>query len=499
MHGFGIGEWAAVVAAALMVLVLRVVLPRENRRQLTTPLVLLVLHVVVRVLAVLVPAEERLRSVLDVTSLAFLLFSFARSGFLITVHAVVMRRLTRPLPKIFKDLLQALVYVGVVLVVLSHAGVEPGSLLTTSALLTAVIGLSLQGTLGNMFAGLAIQAQRPFDPGDWIQYGSEADHLGRVIEMNWRAVTVQTLDRVEMVIPNSKLADSALRNFSRPSVIVRREATVFAPPEVPPHRIRSVLAAAVRDVSGVATEPAPSVLLQEFGERGVQYRVIWFISDFDRREAIASAVRERVWYAMNRAGIAIPPPKRDVVVEQVTEATRAEQRAQKLAACERALEHVTFLSHLPADARRRLAEEAEERLYSPNEAVVREGEHGHELFIVERGEVRVEVQRSGMSLLELARLGPGAFFGEMSLMTGEPRRATVRAVDECEVIALRKEALAPILTANPELAELISRELAEREAALDKRVAEKASRGAKSSVEERSSVLLDRIRNFFHL
>lgn len=500
LHGFGLGRWAAVIAAGLMVLVLRGVLPPEHRRQATAPFVLLVLHVVTRLLAIFVPEDDpTLRRVLEIGSMAFLLFSFARSGFLITIHAVVMRRLTRPMPKIFKDLLQVLVYVAVVLAVLSHAGVEPGSLLTTSALLTAVIGLSLQGTLGNMFAGLAIQAQRPFDPGDWIQYGDEPDQIGRVVEMNWRAVTVQTLDRVEMIIPNSKLAESALRNFSRPSPVVRREAKVYAPIDVPPHRLRELLAAAARDVPGVAHEPPPNVMLHEFSERGALYRVVWFITDFDRREVIASAVRERIWYAMHRAGIAIPPPQREVVVEEVNPAILAEQSAEHVAARERALRGVSLFSHLPSDAMRRLAEEAEERLYAPGEAIIREGEHGHELFIVERGEVRVEVQRAGMSLVELARLGPGAFFGEMSLMTGEPRRATVRAVHECEVIVLHKHSLAPILTATPELAELISRKLAEREAELGERVAEKARRSQQVSVEERSSVLLQRIRNFFHL
>jgi small-conductance mechanosensitive channel/CRP-like cAMP-binding protein len=499
VRAFGAGEGAAIVVAAILVLAVRLVLPREYRRYAVAPFVMLVLHVLARGMAALFPEREALRDILDVTALALLLLSFARSGFLLTVHAVVMRRLTRPLPKIFKDLLQALVYMGVALVVLSSTGVEPGSLLTTSALLTAVIGLSLQDTLGNMFAGLAIQAQRPFDNGDWIQYGNEPGHLGRVIEMNWRAVTVQTLERVEMIIPNSTLADSPLRNFSRPSPLVRREAFVWAAYDVPPHRVRSVILDAVRDVVGVLPDPPPAVLAREFSERGVQYWVTWFITDFDNREPISAAVRERMWYALQRAGIAIPPPKRHVTLEQVTDESRARQQARQVEARERALQHVSFLAHLPADARRRLAEQAEERLYAPNEVIIREGQRGHELFIIERGEVRVVVDRADMSIVELARLGPEAFFGEMSLMTGEPRRATVRAVDECEVIVLRKDALAPLLAANPDLATLISRKLAEREAELDQRVAAKRRRGDEPSVEERSSVLLDRIRKFFHL
>ena len=108
-----------------------------------------------------------------------------------------MYRVTKywELPKIFRDILQTLIFAGVALAALHQAGVEPGSLLTTSALLTAVVGLSLQDTLGNLFAGLSIQAQRPFEIGDWIQFDSEAKHAGRVIEINWRATTVMTTAR----------------------------------------------------------------------------------------------------------------------------------------------------------------------------------------------------------------------------------------------------------------------------------------------------------------
>src|SRR5690606_4204865 len=174
---------------------------------------------------------------------------------------------------------------------LRQAGAQLDALLTTSALLTAVIGLSLQDTLGNLFAGLSIQAQNPFEVGDWIQYGEDERTLGRVIEINWRATKVLTLDAVEVVIPNGQLARAPIRNFTRPTSISRRSIPVVVPFHVSPHRVHTVLLGALRQVEGVLSDPPPAILTSGFEERGIRYRVVFFIGDFARREQIDSLVR----------------------------------------------------------------------------------------------------------------------------------------------------------------------------------------------------------------
>ncbi|MFW6050986.1 MAG: cyclic nucleotide-binding domain-containing protein [Myxococcota bacterium] len=498
VEAFGAGEGVAIGVAALLILALRFVLPAGERRLVVTPLVLLLLHVGAIALRGLVVADGAAHRALELTALALLLLSMGRSGLLLVIRTVRLRKGSRPMPRIFQDLLQAVVYAAAGLIVLRAAGVEPGSLLTTSALLTAVLGLSLQDTLGNMFAGLAIQAQRPFDRGDWIQYGDDPNRLGKVVEMNWRAVTVVTLERMEVVVPNSVLADTAILNFSKPTPLARREVFVWAPYGVPPHRVQEVLLSAIADVVGILAEPAPSVIVRDYTERGVQYWLRYFIGDFDRREIIAGEVRERIWYAMQRAGIPIPPPARRVAVEDVSAEKTERERQAAVDARERALRGVGFLADLPEASLRRLAELSEERLYAPGEVIIREGEVGHELYIIERGEVRVLADRAEHSVVEVARLGPGAFFGEISLMTGAPRKATVRAVGEAELIVLGKGALRPVLEEAPDLAAHISRKLAQREEELGARLSEKRH-NTTASVEERSNVLLDGIRRFFGL
>src|SRR5262249_22593961 len=197
-------EGLGVAVAIALLLALRLTLPAAERGRLGLPATTLALHLVAYAGIVLSAAGTDARRVLKPISLLFLLASIARSAVLLFVD-VAGQRLKRPLPKISRDIAQGLAYGAVGMLALREAGVEPGSLLTTSALLTAVIGLSLQETLGNLFAGLAIELQHPFEIGDWIQFDADPKHIGRVVEINWRATRVMTLDEVELIVPNATL------------------------------------------------------------------------------------------------------------------------------------------------------------------------------------------------------------------------------------------------------------------------------------------------------
>ena len=173
-------------------LVSRVTLPREERRLARLGLFLLLLYVLCRAGTAALPETHALTKTLRLSALFFLLASIGRSVFLILVHGLVTRRMGYRVPRILEDITQAGVFIGVALIALREAGVEPTSLLATSALLTAVIGLSLQETLGNLFAGLAIQGERPFELNDWIQFDEQSRRVGRVVEINWRATKLET-------------------------------------------------------------------------------------------------------------------------------------------------------------------------------------------------------------------------------------------------------------------------------------------------------------------
>jgi len=484
------------VLGLLLLLALGLTLPRPQRRRMLVPLGLYLAHFGVALVRVVVPDTASAARPLALVSVFLVWASIGHSAFLLLVDALLSRRLAVPMPRIFRDIALAVLYFAAGLLTLRAAGVEPGSLLATSALLTAVIGLSLQDTLGNVFAGLSIQMQRPFEVGDWVQLTDSSEPLGRVTEINWRATKLLTNDRIEVIVPNSSLARATLRNFSKPTMLLRRQIEVSAPYAFSPEHIRAVLLAAVADTPGVEADPPATVVVHLFQDSGVLYRLRYFLHDITEVHPIDSAVRERMWYGLRRAGIACPFPQREVHLFQAGPLDYTESQAARQARRVRDLRRVDLFDALPSAVVERLAEVVHTRRYAPGETILRQGERGHELFIVEHGEVTILAGGGQEAWTEIARLGKGQFFGEMSLLTGESRAATVRATQDCALLVVDKAAFQPLLQEAPELAERVSAILAARQQQLALRPQEVTERRPDT---QQSGVILQRIRDFFAL
>ncbi|MBI5496991.1 MAG: mechanosensitive ion channel [Deltaproteobacteria bacterium] len=467
-----VGGWGAGLGFVVWAL-LQVVLPANRRTDLRFPLTCLTANALLCVLhAVFRPQGTLLWGV----ALLAVLLAAGRLGFLLVVDLRLRPSAGRPMPAIFRDILQGFVYAAVVFISLRSAGMEPGSLLTTSALLTAVIGLALQETLGNVVAGLAIQGQRPFEEGDWIQFDNDPRHVGQVLEINWRATKLFTEDRVEVVVPNGPLAKSSIINFSKPTPLMRRTLDFSLPLPVPPRRARDAALRAVRSVDGVLAEPPPQVLVTGYKDAFVVYQARYFVDRFEQRETIDGAVNERVWYALERAGAIARPAMTDEEVASVT----------------KRLQGIDFLKALSEEQLALLARSIQRRTYIPGDAIITEGEEGDELFIIHSGQVKILVRGSAVAHLEA-----GAFFGEMSLLTGERRSATVVAVDEVQAYVVGHPGFTDVLNRNPGVVDVMSRAVAERQMALLK--ARAAADAQVPPIEEHSSQLLARIKSFFSI
>jgi small-conductance mechanosensitive channel/CRP-like cAMP-binding protein len=483
-----------VVIVTIMVALLFVLMPRELRGKVRLPALLLVAHVVLY-LVHRQTSSHAIRRPIELLGLFLLLMCFGRSAFLLVFEWLFHYRLGRPASRIVADIVQVLIYVGVALVLFREMGAELGSILTTSAVLTAIIGLSLQETLGNLFAGLAIQAQRPFEVGDWIQMAGSEEGTGKVTEINWRATRLLTNEGVEVTVPNGLLAKSPIRNFTKPSPISRREVRVQGPYDIAPHCVEAALLQAAVACPGVLEQPAPSIWVTQYADSGIEYAILYFISEFASRGQIDAEVRRRVWYAMRRAAIGIPYPIREVHLrrssESVTEALELEQSQLRL----RLMKSVDFLAGLPQAALQQLAQGSRLCFYSRGEDIVRQGEPGSDLFIIKSGEAAVIVKQEQNEPVEVARLGPGAFFGEMSLVTGAPRTATVRTPNVCEVLIIGHNEFADVLEHYPEIAQRISEALASRQAELE----QVQVVGEQKTPRPDSGELLNKIRRFFSL
>ncbi len=464
----------------------------EVRRLLRFPLWCLAVTVVLvladRLLSSFAPASL-LRYVASIS----LALALGRLSVLAFFDAGIAGRLGLAAERIFRDIVQGIVYATVVLLALSWAGVQVTSLLVTSALFTAIIGLALQDTLGNIVAGLTLQVQQPFEVGDWIQL-DDGRRAGEVLEINWRAVKIFTLDREQVTIPNGLLAKSQIVTYTKPTAAARQTVFIQAPYRMPPERVRSVILEALRDLPELLTDPPAVVATYDFLENAtIRYAIRYFIGNFARREAIASLVRDRAWYALDRAMVETPLPLSGIELLRQPSPEAAARQAATAAA--NLLDAVPLLSTLSESERELAVRSMRLRRYASGETIVQQGEPGDSLFILAEGIVRIEVDG-----LEVGELRAPNCFGEMALMTGEPRSATIRAVGEVTVHTIHRDVFCGLLRANPQLSEAFSRVLAERlEARQAGRNAMRTTATQTLRVEEKSSQLLAQIKRLFAL
>jgi small-conductance mechanosensitive channel/CRP-like cAMP-binding protein len=387
-------------------------------------------------------------------------------------------------PERFPNIVQDTIIIGLFLVVATVVMEE--KFLTTSAVGAVVIGFALQDTLGNMFAGLAIQVEKPFRVGHWITVGP---FEGMVSEVTWRATKLRTKAGNLAVLPNAFIAKEAIVNYSEPSAPTRLEVDVGVSYGVPPNQVKAALLEAVGNAPLALRAPPPDVLIVDFGASAVVYRVRFWVSDYARDGAARDEVRSAMYYSLRRHGYEIPYPMQ-IEIPRPEEPERASERIDRVS---RILEPVPLFAPLAREERDELAARAVERLYGQGEKIVRQGDAGGSMFVVHRGRVRV-VEASGR---ELAAFEGGGYFGEMSMLTGQLRSATVEAVEECQVVELTAASLREVALANPEVVTRISAVVAERQADLERQKAEAAA--GRPAIAETHRSLLTRIQEFLRL
>ncbi|MBX7223056.1 MAG: mechanosensitive ion channel [Blastocatellia bacterium] len=482
--------WLTLVLILIFLVGLRMLLPLERRATLRFPFFCLLVLVGLEILTLgvsLLTTFTSLVTTLEGLALLVILVILARIATLFTFEVVASHWFKRKIPKILADIVQAVLYASVIAYGLRLLGVQLTSLLVTSALLTAVIGLALQETLGNLVSGLTLQAQQPFELGDWIQLEGRQS-IGEVTEVNWRATKILTLDRVEVIIPNGVLAKNDILNYTKPTPVVRRNIYVYSRFSTPPQRVHELILEALSETPEVLKSPAPSVVTNKFLDNGTtEYWVRFFIDAFHRRDIIDGRVRDRIWYALERAEIE-PAFATSHIIWHKPE--QVHQRTVEIQDVKKHLVHIPYFDKLPTQALEKLAERIDRKLYAPGELIIRQGDEGRDFFILQTGEVSILINQ-----VEVNQLQAGAYFGEMSLLTGEPRSASIRAKTEVVLYVLDPLTFGEVLRDYPHLASEISRTLAQRQIQLDQ-LREKED-SVEEEVERKSTQFLDKIKRFF--
>jgi small-conductance mechanosensitive channel/CRP-like cAMP-binding protein len=478
---------AAALAAALAIQSLTV--NRMVRRKLRLSVALLSAYVLVNlVLAVISPDPALLTS--DPTLFTVTdedLHAIERLAIAAAVINMLVVSLVNPLyadrvPERFPTIVQDFLVIGLVLLAGTFLS---DKLIATSAVSAVVVGFALQDTLGNAFAGLAIQSEAPFHVGNWIRVG---DFEGRVAEVTWRATKLRTKSGNFVVVPNNTVAGHAIVNFTEPVGPTRLEVEVGAGYLHPPNQVIAVILDAMRHVPRVLESPAPDALLRDFAGSAITYRARFWVADYEFDDEAKDEVRTAIFYAFNREEIEMPYPIEVGYRREWPEPDAATKHAER----ERLVSSVDLFAGLDDEQRRAIAARAVMRTFGSGEAVVREGEPGHSMFIVCSGAVVVQL---GAERADVATIGAGGYFGEMSLLTGEPRTATVSARGDTTVLELDDDVFRELAASDPQALERVGLAAATRRTELD---LARSALSPVSAVQARAT-LLARMRNFLRL
>ena len=397
-------------------------------------------------------------------------------------------------PQIIEDLVVALMVIAWVGMWLRTAGMDFSSVLTTSAVLTGIVAFSMQDTLGNILGGLALQLDRSIRIGDWVRID---DLSGRVMEIRWRYTAIETRSRETVIVPNSSLMRSRFMVIgARTDTAMHwRRSVSFSLTGGGMRNLGSILEDAVlnANIAHVSADPPPSCVLMDLLPDGGRYVLRYWLTDPQFDDVTDSAVRIHCQAAILRAGIRVAIPVEEHFVTKENEAFRMARDSAEQRNRINALKQVDIFRALD-DAE--LAELASHLVHAPfaaGDVMTRQSSVAHWLYLIVKGEADVWVQGAQGARSLVATLHDGHVFGEMGMMTGEPRRATVIAKTDVDCYRLDKEGLRRILTARPDIAAEISHVLVDREIAL----AQQKALVDQPEPEKRCADILARIREFF--
>ncbi|HEY0406685.1 MAG TPA: mechanosensitive ion channel family protein [Pyrinomonadaceae bacterium] len=340
--------------------------------------------------------------------------------------------------------------------------VNLGALFTTSAIFGVILGLALQDTLGNLFAGISLHADNPFEVGDVIAFGQQQQFTGVVESITWRAVKIRTFQNKIVLVSNSNIAKEAIEVAARDNTNARIVFFNTRYRESPAKTIH-IVREAVREAENVSQKIKPVVRIRALSDSAVDYEVKYWLEDYAKHNDTDALVRQRIWYAFRRAGLNFAYPTRTLRLERQTKTDEAQISSEII---ER-LSAVDIFAPLTTEETTRLAGASVSHVFAPGETVIRAGDKGSSMFVVNGGRVQVQVTENGRAR-NVAVLKEGDFFGEMALFTREPRTANVIAMEETEVLEIGYEAMKRLFDTNPDLVESLSRIIAERKVGLKK-------------------------------
>ncbi len=391
---------------------------------------------------------------------------------------------------LLRTVLTIIIYIVAFFVIFQtqYPTIELAPLFTGSAIIGIVVGLALQDTLGNLFAGIAIQADQSFQVGDVISINNKG--MGTVESVSWRGVKIRTFQQKLLVISNSVIGKETIEVAQKETLNARLVYfnTLYTSS---PAKVIQVVREAVRQVENVSPKRRPKVRIRNLGDNGIDWEVKYWITTYRRHNDTDALIRQRIWYAFQREGLDFAYPTRTVyMAKQAEDESTFVEIADEI--CER-LNNIPIFAPLSSEETMKIAENCSIRVFAPQEPIIEKGQTDKSMFVIHRGNVCIQIIEDGLPKT-ISNLRTGDFFGEMSLFTDEPRTADVISESETQVIEIKPETLKPILETNPELVRIISEIIEDRRKLLAEKFLELKS---KTNVEKTG--VLGNVKKFFGL
>src|SRR5437588_9602456 len=315
------------------------------------------------------------------------------------------------------------------------------------------------------------------------------------MEGNWRSTPSRTNDGIYLDIPHNEIVRETIVNLHYPTQVHAMRIRVGVEYKAPPNRVKDALMRATKNAELVLKDPPPKIYLADFADHAVIYEIKFYMGNHAAFNDVSDAIRTNVWYELKRQQITIPFPIRTLHLEQRPRDRGGEDQEQ----AREILRGEPLFQCLAEEQLDALLQNSRLNHFGRGERVIEEGAEGDSMFVLLRGSANVSVSKNGAAL-SVGTLHSGDCFGEMSLLTGERRTATVRAAADCYFLEISKPVMGEVIRQSPESLDQLSELLAKRKMETEGIIEEAhlaQNEAAKQS--EYSATFLRRLRTFFEL
>lgn len=418
--------------------------------------------------------------------------------------AIVAKTIRGTVPRLLTHFFSLIVYIIAIFIIIGSVfDRELTGVWATSGVMALILGFALRNMILDLFTGLAVNIEMPYKIGDWIEINTnnpKPDINGEVIDINWRATRLRDEEKRVVIIPNSLISTYIVTNYSQPRKSIRFENIVRLDSSVPVGKAKRIILAAVKEVlnhEGFYKDPEPTVMANETNEYGVEYKIRYWINPWkgiyptSARDVINSSILKYLSFS----GLKPSFPNENVFF------AKSKDKGIETGSLEykrRLLKQVNLFNSLEEQEITELVGKIDEKTYSKGENLITSGDEGESMFILYEGQLDVMVNVDNGASHKVGEIYPGQFFGEMSLLTGEPRSATISAATDIVAFEIKRQHVEDLFKKRPSIMEDISKVVALRTRENSEAIESFSHMDDIDSMNNFAQNLLGKIKTFFY-